>query len=76
MMAVFCRRADHQAAGLTYTVLFSANLIDKVTSAATPTVLTTDGEIEVVAIPFPTTIEVSGQNVVPQFFQVSITKNP
>jgi len=76
VLAVFCRRANWQAVGLTYTVLFSANLINKVPSATIPTVLATDGEIEVVAVPFPATIEVGGQNVVPQFFQVQITKNP
>jgi uncharacterized membrane protein len=75
-LAVFCRRADWQAAGLTYTVLFSANLSNKVPSATIPTVLATDGEIEVVAIPYPAHITVGGQPVVPQFFQVQITKNP
>jgi VCBS repeat-containing protein len=74
--AIFCRRADWQAAALTYTVLFSANLIHKVPSATIPTVLATDGEIEVVAIPYPAAIEVSGQNVVPQFFQVQIMRGP
>jgi hypothetical protein len=75
-MAVFCRRVDWQAAGLSYTVLFSANLIDKVPSSTLPDVLATDGEIEVVGILYPAAIEVGGQNVVPKFFQVQITKNP
>jgi hypothetical protein len=75
-MAVFCRRADWQAAGLTYTVLFSFDLINKVPSATIPTVLATDGEIEVVAIPYPAQITVGGRTAPPQFFQVSITRNP
>ncbi len=75
-MAVFCRRADYLASGLTYTVLFSFDLINKVPSATIPTVMATDGEIEVVAIPYPAQITVGGKTAPPKFFQVSITRNP
>ena len=74
--AVFCRRVDHLAAGLTYAPLFTYDLQNKVPSAAVPDVLASDGEIEVVAVPYPASIQVNGNNVVPQFFQVAVSKNP
>ncbi len=56
--AVFGRRKDYVAAGLTYTVQFSADMILWQSSVATPTLLTDPGagnpsEIEAVSVPYP-----------------------
>lgn len=51
--AVFGRRKDYVAAGLTYTVQFSGDLASWVNSVATPTVLADDGEIQAVSVPYP-----------------------
>ena len=51
--AVFSRRSDFAAARLKYTVEFSANLSAWQASTATPAVLATDGEIQVVSVPYP-----------------------
>lgn len=75
-LAVFCRRKNHQALGLTYTVLFSADITHKAASTSVPTVLAANDELEVVALPFPATLEIDGQTVVPRFFQVQITLAP
>jgi hypothetical protein len=77
--AVFGRRKDHVAAGLTYTVEFSAGLDVWVPSAVTPTVLTGAGglnpsEIEAVSVPYPLLIDVGGNNFKkPTFFRVKIS---
>lgn len=75
-LAVFCRRKNHQSLGLTYTVLFSADITHKAASTSVPTVLAANDELEVVALPFPATLEIDGQTVVPRFFQVQITLAP
>jgi hypothetical protein len=51
--AVFMRRGDFAAAGLSYEVEFSAGLGSWQTSAATPAVLADDGTWQIVAVPFP-----------------------
>lgn len=51
--AVFGRRKDHIAAGLTYTVEFSGDLATWRASTATPVVLADDGEIQAVSVPYP-----------------------
>ena len=71
--AVFCRRSHWQAAGLSYKVRFSADLTHWQESIVTPTVLSTDDDIEAVSIPFPSVINVLGQDVKPQFFEVTIS---
>jgi autotransporter-associated beta strand protein len=77
--AVFGRRKDYAAAGLTYTVEFSAGLNVWVPSAATPTVLTGAGglnasEIEAVSVPYPLLIDVGGNNFKkPTFFRLTIS---
>jgi len=70
--AVFIRRKDHAAAGLTYTVEFSPDLTTWQGSTATPTVLAEDATHEVVSVPFPALIV--GQP--PRFFQLSVTLLP
>jgi hypothetical protein len=67
--AVFCRRKDAASVGLTYTVQFSADLTTWSTSTATPTVIADDGEIEVVKVHYP--FSVNGRKA--QFFHVVIT---
>jgi hypothetical protein len=67
--AVFCRRKDAASVGLTYTVQFSADMTTWSTSTATPTVIADDGEIEVVKVHYP--FSVNGRKA--QFFHVVIT---
>ena len=51
--AVFARRKDFGAAGLSYTVEFSGDLSSWRASTATPSVLADDGEIQAVSVPYP-----------------------
>ena len=51
--AVFSRRLGYVAARLKYTVEFSANLSTWQASTATPAVLASDGEFQVVSVPYP-----------------------
>ena len=51
--AVFARRKDYAAAGLTYTVEFSGDLATWKASGSTPSVLAEDGEIQAVSVPYP-----------------------
>ena len=67
--AVFCRRDDYAATGLTYTVQFSADLSTWTNSTDTPVVLADDGSVQVVSIAFPA--QINGQ--VPKFFRVAVT---
>ena len=60
---VFIRRKDYEAAGLTYTVQFSADLKQWTPSNTSPTVLTdanSTSDHEVVGIPFPNSVPVAG----------------
>ena len=75
--AVFLRRKDHIAAGLVYTIDFSADLGEWTTSGVTPTILTaseSSGDMEAVSIPYPATVPAHGgsQNLPPLFFRVKI----
>ena len=54
--AAFARRKDYLSVGLTYTVQFAPNLASWTVSAVTPTVIADDGEIEIVTVAFPATI--------------------
>lgn len=77
--AIFCRRKDHVAAGLTYTVQFSANLSDWVNSTATPTLLSdpnSPGPVDAVSVPYPFFISTPQGSKKPSFFRVAITHNP
>jgi hypothetical protein len=51
--AVFARRKDFSAAGLSYTVEFSGDLSSWRASTATPSVLADDSEIQAVSVPYP-----------------------
>lgn len=77
--AVFGRRKDYVAAGLTYTADFSADLKvwDSVDSGL-GAVLTGAGtsEVEAVSIEFPATVPVDGGgNAAPKFFRVGVSSN-
>ncbi len=76
--AVFTRRKDHFAAGLTYTVQFSADLTLWENSTDTPTILTGNntqnpGNIEAVSVPFPLLVPISGGDKKPTFFRVNVS---
>jgi hypothetical protein len=78
--AVFGRRKDWEAVGLTYTVQFSVTMEEGtwVDSSATPTLLTGDnvanpGDIEAVSVPYPLFIPVTGGYAKPTFFRVGVT---
>ena len=51
--ALFIRRKDYVAAGLTYTPRFSPNLTTWTDSTTTPTVLADDGTNQIVSVPYP-----------------------
>ncbi len=74
--AVFARRKDHVAAGLTYTAEFSADLNVWTSSAAGLSVLTVAGpsELEAVSIEFPATVPIQGSvtQQPPKFFRVGV----
>jgi Concanavalin A-like lectin/glucanases superfamily/Bacterial Ig domain/Bacterial TSP3 repeat/Calcineurin-like phosphoesterase len=69
--AVFCRRKNYIAAGLIYTVQFSADLGTWQSSIVTPTVIADDGEMQVVTVRYP--FFVNGQKA--RFFRVSVSQN-
>lgn len=68
---------DHAAAGLNYAVRFSAELepVYWDTSADVPTVLATEGVIEVMEVPFPGLIPASGGKKNARFFSVSVSSS-
>lgn len=72
--AVFARRKDYQAAGLVYTMEFSANLGEWVTSHVAPTVIADQGndDIDAVYVPYPSFIETSTGLEQPLFFRVGV----
>ena len=72
--AVFGRRADYVAAGLTYTVQFSAELGTWTDGTTTPTVIATDGTIDAVRVPFPNFVPTNAGPKKPTFFRVVIAE--
>lgn len=66
--AVFTRRADHAALGITYTIRFSADLAFWETSTEAPTVLDTVGNVELVSVNYP--LFVRGRRA--RFFVITI----
>ena len=73
--AVFGRRKDYVAAGLTYNVQFSADLNNWVNSTDTPTVIASDSTIDAVSVPYPLFIVTSRGVEKPTFFRVAVTSN-
>ena len=70
--ALFIRRKDFVAAGLTYTPQFSTDLTTWVNSSAGPLVLADDGTNQIVSVPFP--IFIAGERT--HFFRLSATLAP
>jgi ELWxxDGT repeat protein len=54
--AIFVRRKDHVAVGLSYIPKFSSSLVTWEDSTVTPTVLADDGTYQAVSVPFPASI--------------------
>ncbi len=77
--AVFTRRKDYQATGLTYTVQFSADLSAWTPSAAGLQVETDAGSVgnlEAVSVPFPDSVPLQTTgNGYPKFFRVGVSNN-
>lgn len=77
--AVFPRRKDHAAAGLTYSVWFSADLSLWTSSTTTPTLRTgagSTGLIEAVSVPFPASVSLqAGGSASPKFFRIGVSGN-
>jgi autotransporter-associated beta strand protein len=75
--AVFGRRTDYVAAGLSYTAQFSADLSSPwAVSLDEPTVLATDGEIDAVSVPFPGLIVTDKGPQKARFFRVGVSLAP
>jgi hypothetical protein len=70
--ALFCRRKDYLAAGLTYTVQFSPDLSTWKNSTVTPTVIASDAEIDACTVPYP--FFVAGKKA--RFFRVEVSITP
>ena len=70
--ALFVRRVDYVAAGLTYTVQFSADMLSWTASAAVPVVLANDGTYQIVSVPYPPFV--NGRKA--RFFRVQVTIVP
>ena len=51
-LAIFGRRKDYLSLGLTYNVLFSADLVSYTPNISTPAVIADDGVMQVVIVPF------------------------
>ena len=70
--AMYSRRKDYLAAGLTYTVEFSADLVNYVASADTPTIVADDGVYQVVTVPYR--LFINGRKA--RFFHVVVQTPP
>ncbi len=71
-LALFSRRLNRVAEGLTYTVQFSADLSIWQDNTATPTVIAEDFEVQACTVPYPSLI--NGKE--PLFFRVQVTTAP
>lgn len=67
---LYSRRKDYLAAGLTYTVQFSADLSTWVNSTTTPTVVADDGVLQAVTVPYRLFID--GRKA--RFFRIAVTQ--
>jgi len=76
--AVFGRRTNHVAAGLTYTVQFSATMAEGewTDGSATPTQIASDGVIDVMKVPYQNLIITPRGAEKPTFFRMKVTQNP
>ena len=76
--AVFGRRTDHVAAGLTYTVQFSATMAENewTDGSAIPTQIASDGVIDVMKVPYQNLIITPRGAEKPTFFRMKVTQNP
>ena len=70
--ALFVRRKNAAALGITYTVEFSADLNAWQSGAITPTVVSDDGSFEVACMPYPSSVG----GLPPKFFRVRVTLAP
>ena len=70
--ALFGRRKDAASVGLTYAVEFSDTLSGWSTTAAVPSMIAQDSEIEAVTVPFPP----AGASPAKTFFRVVVTIAP
>ena len=70
--ALFVRRVDYLAAGLTYTPEFSADMAAWQPGNATPAVLTDNGTLQVVSVPYP--VFVGGKKAL--YFRVQVSIAP
>jgi hypothetical protein len=74
--AVFARRKEWEAAGLTYTVQFSADLSEWVDSSETPTLIESgSGDIDAVYVDYPLFIQTEAGFEKAQFFRLSISQD-
>ena len=67
--ALFVRRSDYLAAGLTYTVRFSADLTTWSPGTVVPVILADDGTYQIVSVPYPAMMGGG-------FFRVSVSRAP
>lgn len=75
--AVFARRRNHEAQGLTYTVQFSTDLSPEwIVSETAPSVIATGTEIDAVKVPFPTMIPTPNGSAEPHFFRIGVSQAP
>ena len=75
--AVFGRRLTAVADGLTYTLEFSADLVNWATSGATPTQVAADATIQAMSVDYPASITTTGGGTqVPRFFRVLVALAP
>lgn len=70
--ALFVRRVDSVAAGLTYIVQFSPDMTTWTASAVTPAVLADNGTLQIVSVPYP--FFIGGKKV--RFFRIIVTIAP
>jgi hypothetical protein len=76
---VFGRRADYVAAGLTYTVQFSASLdawVDNDDGTNPPVQVATDGTINAMSVPFVDFIDTPSGTQKPTFARVKVVQAP
>lgn len=64
LVALFVRRKDYAALGLTDLVIFSTDLVGHTSNTHAPTVIADDGVMQVVTVPFPPGV---------RFFQLQVT---